>query len=123
MAITEYQQACLLHDAAEAYLNDIASPVKRHLPKYNRLEETLICTIFNRYALYGVVPWGKRIKEADKYMLRSEIHGLMPQCSPAFDGVFSERDVDEFPVPVEGWHPEYAKKMFLQRANELGLTD
>jgi hypothetical protein len=123
VAITEHQRACLLHDAAEAYLNDIASPVKQHLPEYNEFEENLICVIFNKYALYRIAPWDERIKDADKYMLRSEIHSLMPQHLPAFEGVFLERAVDEFPVPVEGWYPEIAKKKFLQRAKELGLGD
>lgn len=123
VAITEHQRACLLHDAAEAYLNDIASPVKRHLPEYNEFEENLICIIFNKYALYRIAPWDERIKDVDKYMLRSEIHGLMPVVSPAFNKIFSETPPDELPVPIEGWHPEFAKKMFLRRAIELGLED
>ena len=120
---TEYRAACLLHDAAEAYLNDIASPVKYHLPDYNDLEEVIILTIFSKYGLRLIPPWHEAIRLADKYLLRSEIHQLMPENSPAFEGVFLERRPDEFPVLVECWESELAKETFLHRAKELTLED
>lgn len=123
VTITEHQQARLLHDAAEAYLNDIASPVKRCLPEYNRLEETIICTIFNKYSLFGIAPWDERIKDADKYMLRSEIFQLMPRESSAFDKVLAEAPPSECPITVKCWQPQQAKEKFLHRADELGLED
>lgn len=43
--------ACLLHDAAEAYLSDIPSPVKQYLPVYKELEDHLLAVIFDKYGL------------------------------------------------------------------------
>ncbi len=41
--------ACLLHDAAEAYLADIIRPVKQHLFPYQQAEEQLLDAIYRRY--------------------------------------------------------------------------
>lgn len=117
-----YQQALLLHDAAEAYLNDIASPIKQYLPDYNDLEEVIILTIFNKYGLNLIPPWHDAIKSVDRRLLRAEIFGLMSMNS-AFEHVFPESSRGEPEIPVACWHPEYAKKMFLRRAVELGLED
>ena len=43
------QLACLLHDASEAYLSDVITPVKDHLPDYLRLEERLQTAIYVKY--------------------------------------------------------------------------
>lgn len=120
---TEYRAACLLHDAAESYLNDIASPVKQYLPDYNDLEEVIILTIFSKYGLRLIPPWHEAIKFADKYLLRSEIHQLMSENSPAFESVFREGRPYEVLTAVECWEPELAKELFLQRAEQLELTD
>lgn len=41
--------ACLLHDAAEAYLSDITKPVKQYLERYRTAEEQLLSMIYNRF--------------------------------------------------------------------------
>lgn len=119
----ELQRACLLHDAAEAYLNDIASPVKRLLPKYEAFEEVLLLSVFRKYGLAQFDPWDDQIKYVDRWLLRSEIHQLMPQRAKAFDDIFCEAPPDEAPVSVYCWPAAYAKKMFLQRAEQLNLED
>jgi len=43
------QQACLLHDASEAYLSDITRPVKKHLPKYVEIEDNLQNVIYSYF--------------------------------------------------------------------------
>lgn len=42
-------QACLLHDASEAYLADITRPVKKNLPKYLVIEKILQDVIYERF--------------------------------------------------------------------------
>jgi len=48
----DIQLACLLHDASEAYISDITRPVKRSLPKYVEIEESLQKLIFEKYGLH-----------------------------------------------------------------------
>ena len=40
------QVACLLHDASEAYLSDLTTPVKSQLPKYQKIEKHLQSVIY-----------------------------------------------------------------------------
>ncbi len=41
--------ACLLHDAAEAYMSDVTTPVKEKLDAYRKNEENLINMIYQKY--------------------------------------------------------------------------
>jgi len=43
------QLACLLHDAAEAYMADMPRPVKQMLPEYCRNEEKLLTLIWGKW--------------------------------------------------------------------------
>ena len=72
------QAACLLHDASEAYLSDITSPVKRHLTEYLKTEKRLQNTIFEKFL-------GRRlfdseaacVAQIDRDMLVCEFNALM----------------------------------------------
>lgn len=65
--------AALLHDGSEAYLNDIASPVKRagQMSSYRDAEEGAMRAIFARYE----IPWLclEMIKWADDHVFKLEI--------------------------------------------------
>lgn len=50
------QLAALMHDAAEAYLGDLASPVKARLRGYREAEEVLRQTIFHEIIGTSLVP-------------------------------------------------------------------
>jgi 5'-deoxynucleotidase YfbR-like HD superfamily hydrolase len=41
--------ACLLHDAAEAYLADVTRPIKKHLPFFIEVEDKLLATIYKKF--------------------------------------------------------------------------
>jgi hypothetical protein len=47
---SEYKLSFLLHDAAEAYLCDIPSPIKQYMPEYKKLEKKLMDTIAAKYS-------------------------------------------------------------------------
>ncbi len=66
--------AGLLHDAAEAYLSDIPSPIKRHLPDYNAMEKKVQDVINEKF---GVDTYDELIKIADKDATSNEAFYLL----------------------------------------------
>lgn len=86
----ELRLAGLLHDATEAYLVDIPRPLKRHFPKYQRMESILQERIFTVFGLTTTQADWKVIKQADDAVLCQEWKELMPQSieiqvEPAFE--------------------------------------
>lgn len=65
----------LLHDAAEAYLGDIVSPLKGLLPTYQELEYDLWLAIAVRFDLPPRMP--DAVKEIDQRMLATEREQVM----------------------------------------------
>ena len=81
----ELQLAGLLHDATEAYLGDIPSPIKQFLPDYKKLEGRFEAAIAEKFATpeRSVVPRCTakeyaQIKLADHDALYTEAHFLIP---------------------------------------------
>lgn len=66
--------AGLLHDASEAYLSDIPSPIKQFLPDYLKMEETMQDAI---NAKFGVTTYNPAIKAADNEMMYTEAYYLL----------------------------------------------
>lgn len=62
----------LMHDAAEAYLADIARPTKQHLPEYQKIERAIERALAIRYGLRYEEGWPEEVKEADDRMLMTE---------------------------------------------------
>ena len=65
----------LLHDASEAYLGDIATPLKSLLPDYMQLERHVQRTIAKKFGLKWPMP--DSVKVADKQALLHEKTTLM----------------------------------------------
>lgn len=114
----------LLHDAAEAYCNDIARPVKRSIQGYDEIEGLNEAAIFERFGLPGINPTAQKIlKQADNAMLLAETAVLMKAPPVAWNPV----DVPEFMhhlaqsrVPnAHRWNPYRSEMTFLQRFHEL----
>lgn len=73
----ESKLAALLHDAAEAYIGDIARPIKYGIASADlkEAEERLLGTIYKKF---GASPYdAKEVKEADDIMLATEARDLM----------------------------------------------
>lgn len=66
----EHKIAALLHDASEAYLIDLPSPIKALLPEYKVIEDRLMRVIAERFDFQ--YPFVKEIHEADKKALNHE---------------------------------------------------
>lgn len=112
----EYGLWGLLHDGTEAYLGDMASPLKKALPEYKRIENRLMEAIATRFSL-GPKP--DSVKTADSKLLRVERRALMtPSPAPWKD---DDKDLGDLPnVTIHGWSPQMAKAAFLARFEELG---
>ncbi len=101
----------LLHDASEAYLADVATPVKTSdgFSMYRQYESSLQCLIYNKFGLSSVMP--KCVDHADRVLLNTERLDLM--SSPP-EGI-SWGDLPD-PIPGDqhfGLMPEYAENSFL----------
>lgn len=71
--------AGLLHDAAEAYLGDIPSPIKYVLPDYRLLEKLNEAAVFEKFGIAGTMKDFKaEIKHADLSALYTEAYYLLP---------------------------------------------
>jgi hypothetical protein len=106
--------AGLLHDAAEAYLVDVPTPIKKHLHGYEEIERNLLGAIGERFDVW-LKDLPEEVKIADMRALATEQQNLRPKYDfwtppmPPFGGVI---------IP---WPPSVAEDMFLARAEELGL--
>ena len=72
------QLASLLHDASEAYISDITRPVKKHLPEYIIIEETLQNMIYEKFLGSTLSDEEcELVKRVDDDMLAWEFNKLM----------------------------------------------
>lgn len=105
--------AGLLHDAAETYLGDIASPIKQYLFDYHKWENNILEKIFNKYDL--TYPPSYEVKQADAIALKSEAFHLMETRGRGWD---IPGDVLFTP---KCWTPEQAEENFLAEFTYLRM--
>lgn len=104
----EYKLTALLHDASEAYIGDMPSPIKATLPDYQLLEDTIMGAIAARFNIAYPVP--PVVHKADKWMGCYEAHNLLSDKTI----VESWAGENPFPdMPLVCWEPEFAKTIFL----------
>ena len=101
----------LMHDASEAYLGDVASPLKHMLPQYRTLEQHVQREIAKRVGLTWPMP--DEVHDADTRVLLAEKAWLM---SVEHDWGIEARPVT---VPKVAWGWNEAKVEFEKRAKEL----
>jgi hypothetical protein len=102
----------LLHDGSEAYLADIARPIK-NVPEFGAVylaaEAKLEQAIAKRFNLTW--PWSPEVKRVDNLLLWAEMNQLMPNDPP--DGV------EMYEKVIKPWTPAKAERMYLDRFHEL----
>lgn len=72
---TRLHASGLLHDAAEAVLGDVSSPLKSLLPEYKALQDRWESALAERW---GVPLHGPEIKAADRLAYSIEVRDLQP---------------------------------------------
>jgi len=70
-----YELDALLHDASEAYLTDVPSPIKQMLPEYKKVEDSLMKVIAEKFGFQ--FPFAPEVKEVDGEALEYEWGALM----------------------------------------------
>jgi len=112
--------AGLLHDAPEAYTNDINRPLKRSpgMEGYRAIERLNHEAIFFRFGLPPTIPHS--VERADGDILFHEQAALMPSAPVGMDwGMGLPRPEVLRPEMICGWGPRMAELRFLERFKEL----
>lgn len=114
----EYALAGLLHDATEAYINDLARPLKLINPAYVEFEHTKLWPVVAaKFDLPDILP--PCIKEADNIALVSERRDLMPLPAGMRDEWEWAREIPVLPYKIKPleWRP--ARSAFMRRFKAL----
>ena len=103
----------LMHDAVEAFMLDIPTPLKSLLPDYQALEKIHEAELFHRFGL--AYPMVDDVKLADKMVLCAEIDQLKP-LSGHWDDL---ADIIRYDGEIRCLPPYIAYELFLDRYYEL----
>lgn len=116
----EYALQGLLHDAAEAYINDMVSPVKALCEDYKVIEKRVEQAIFPKLGL--PYPLHPSVKQADRVLLATEKRDLLPFDKEFWDNLGPSIEPLPDPIrPIEDWREVY--KLFMKRYEELTGND
>jgi len=105
----------LLHDASEAYLTDLARPIKKAPglgELYHEAEARLEAAIAARFDIEDGPLSHSPIKQADEWMLWREAQCLLP-------GLVLPQAPEGCPMP-QCWSPRMATEMFHEAFREYG---
>lgn len=102
--------SALLHDATEAYVNDLARPLKWLLPEYKTIENRVWAAICTHFDLPEKLP--ASVKEADNRLLMTERRDLMG--NPPAPWVPELEALEPYSAPILPASIVVAETMFLQ---------
>ncbi|MGZ8256604.1 MAG: metal-dependent phosphohydrolase [Gallionella sp.] len=110
----EFAIEALLHDASEAYLKDIPSPLKALLPDYKLIEDRFERAIRAHFELPEL--HSQSVKDADNILLVTEIRDLFLPGR-----ILHKTPLAAEPLSGRIWplSPETAKDQFMDRYNYL----
>jgi 5'-deoxynucleotidase YfbR-like HD superfamily hydrolase len=120
------QLAALLHDAPEAYIGDVSTPLKRAmrcegtLSEYDVIEGRIESAILGRFLWPGAAPDDSvrtLIKRADMIALATEHAALFTGPTPRSWGLELPKP---WPYKIEPWAPAKAQQEFLQAFTFFG---
>ena len=109
----EWKQQALMHDAAEAYVGDVVSPLKQFLPGFQSMELQTWACIAQKFDLLKDMPI--EIMQVDRRMQVTEREQLFQTGTPRgdFPGMYN--------IMLRCWEPQRAYEKFLEAAHKLGL--
>lgn len=77
------QLGCLLHDAAEAYMSDLITPIKVYMPQYYEIEDKFLEAVYEKFGLADLTEeeWNM-IMEVDRALLTYDLVELLKEPVP-----------------------------------------
>jgi hypothetical protein len=113
----EFAYDALMHDTAEAFTNDIPTPLKWALPIFKDLEVKIESAMAEKFGFN--YPYPAPVKQADTEMLILEKLYVKNdnRVWPQYEGI----EVDHLVhlVDLKPWQPQRAKREFLERYEQL----
>ena len=103
--------AALLHDASEAYITDVPSPIKRGMPEYQVMENDIMTVIADKFGFQ--YPLSDEIEYIDHNIVATEANELW---DIELDWT---KYLEYISVNIKCWEPSVVKMIFLQRFKEL----
>jgi len=114
----EHALAGLLHDAPEAYIGDVAAPLKALLPDYKAIEARVEAAVLAHFGLPATLP--ACVKAADMVALATEQRDLMP---PHDDTPWAcIQGVMPNPLNIVPMDPRHARLAFLARFHIIATS-
>lgn len=111
----------LLHDASEAYLSDLARPIKRSptvMAFYDEAEIRLMDAVWEAFGI-DIPDWSEdKVREADDALLRAEARDLMPDTFP-LSGTLQGEHTYEWKHPILPVTPDVAEQLFMETYYEI----
>lgn len=96
----------LLHDAQEAYVGDMPSPLKALMPQYSVIEDRLEAVIRKKFGLPA--KFSPEVKRVDRRLMLTEAREF------GFDLWVTTADITPYPMlPIEPWTWTEARDRFL----------
>lgn len=118
-----YAREALMHDASEAYLGDVHSPLKRELPEYQKIEAECMRAIEKKFGLAaGPI---KDVVAADELAFKMETVRFFHYKCPLWLKYVDNPQVyveSEF-RPIQALDPADARETFIARYHELFEAD
>lgn len=104
----------LLHDAAEAFIGDVSSPLKALLPEYKEIEKRIETALFSFFGLSSEIP--ADVKKADLVMLATERKYLIGEQDTEWDAI---KNITPIYQELPHMTSLAARKFFIDRFNKL----
>jgi len=114
----EYRMAGILHDASEAYLMDLAKPVKEQdaMSLFREAEDNLMRLVGKKYGFN--FPYADEVSKVDKILLNTEYRDLMSKNELRTADFNGSKPLETRIVP---WSPQVAKFEMITRLEKLGV--
>ena len=118
----KYKLCGLLHDATEAFLIDLPTPLKetQDLEVFKEVESILWTAICEKFELDPDPNMEREIKKADKILFLTEIRDLMPIKGGIIEQ-YSANGYKPLEARIVSWTPAQAKFAMIDRLEKLGI--
>jgi hypothetical protein len=119
----QLRRCALMHDAAEAFIHDIVTPLKRQLPDYRKIEARLELRLADRFGWSWTDYRRQQVKLADLQALAIEQRDLVGRTDPwpILDRI--DRAQLASVKITRCWHPDEAQDRFLAAFEDLFPSD